>query len=420
MVGDEGKDWFHGAGLGLFVHWTHSSAAGRELSWPLVGGGPVLPHSGEATVEEYYASVTDFSPSPGAAREWCTAAAAAGARYAVLTTRHHDGYALWPSAHTSLGVRDSGIDRDLVAEFVDACRSEGLRVGFYLSLSDWHHPDYPAFRDEDRPYPFIAYPRPEPEVWARYVDDLFGQVRELLTDYGEIAVLWFDGGWERGATEWKAAELESLIRELQPDILLNERLPSVADYTTPEQFVPPTAPEGRWETCLTMNESWGYVPDDEDWKSARDLVHALCETVGKGGNLLLNVGPRADGSLDPTEASRLSAVADWMDRYGSAVHDVEAGLEPWQWYGPSTRQGDRVHLMCVQRPYDSVTVRGIPTKRVERVIDLATGKELEWTTRCSVLDELFNSDPHGEVRIDVPEAVVDDLATVLALDLSPA
>ena len=284
-----------------------------------------------------------------------------------------------PAPTPASACADSGIDRDLVAEFVDACRSEGLRVGFYLSLSDWHHPDYPAFRDEDRPYPFIAYPRPEPEVWARYVDDLFGQVRELLTDYGEIAVLWFDGGWERAATEWKAAELEALIRELQPDILLNERLPSVADYTTPEQFVPPTAPEGRWETCLTMNESWGYVPDDEDWKSARDLVHALCETVGKGGNLLLNVGPRGDGSLDPTEASRLSAVADWMDRYGSAVHDVEAGLEPWQWYGPSTRQGDRVHLMCVQRPYDSVTVRGIPTKRVERVIDLATGKELEWT-----------------------------------------
>ena len=250
---------------------------------------------------------------PDAAREWCAAAAAAGARYAVLTTKHHDGYALWPSAHASLGVADSGIDRDLVAEFVDACRAEGLKVGFYLSLSDWHHPDYPAFRDEDRPYLLIAYPRPEPEVWARYLEDLFGQVRELLTGYGEISVLWFDGGWERSPAEWRAAELEALIRELQPDILLNERLPSVGDYTTPEQFVPATAPEGRWETCLTMNESWGYVPEDEDWKTERDLVHALCETVGKGGNLLLNIGPRGDGSLDPTEASRLAAVAGWMD-----------------------------------------------------------------------------------------------------------
>ncbi len=299
MLGDGGKDWFDSAGLGLFVHWNHSSAAGRELSWPLVGGGPVLPHSGACTVAEYYASVADFAPGPDAARTWCAAAAAAGARYAVLTTRHHDGYALWPSAHTSLGVADSGLDRDLVAEFVDACRAEGLRVGFYLSLSDWHHPDYPAFGDEDRPYLLVAYPRPDAEAWARYVDDLFGQVRELLTDYGEISVLWFDGGWERSAEEWRAAELEALIRELQPGILLNERLPSVGDYTTPEQFVPPTAPDGRWETCLTMNESWGWVPGDQDWKSSRDLVHALCETVGKGGNLLLNVGPRGDGSLDP-------------------------------------------------------------------------------------------------------------------------
>ncbi|HYF47411.1 MAG TPA: alpha-L-fucosidase, partial [Acidimicrobiales bacterium] len=321
-----GGEWFDGAGLGLFVHWTHSSAAGRELSWPLVGGGPVLPHSGACTVDEYYASVAAFAPAEGAARAWCAAAAAAGARYAVLTTRHHDGYALWPSEHTSLGIADSGIERDLVGEFVDACRAEGLRVGFYLSLSDWHHPDYPAFRDEDRPYAFIGYRRPDPEAWSRYVDDLFGQVRELLTGYGTVDVLWFDGGWERTVEEWRAAELEALIRELQPDILLNERLPSVGDYTTPEQFVPPTPPEGRWETCLTMNESWGWVPGDTDWKSSRDLVHALCETVGKGGNLLLNVGPRGDGSLDPAEAERLADVSHWMERYGDAVHDVGPGL----------------------------------------------------------------------------------------------
>jgi alpha-L-fucosidase len=404
--------------MGLFVHWTHSSAAGRELSWPLVGGGPVLPHSGECRVAEYYASVAEFSPGPDAARSWCAAAAAAGARYAVLTTRHHDGYALWPSEHTSLGVADSGLDRDLVGEFVAACRAEGLRVGFYLSLSDWHHPDYPAFRDEDRPYAFIGYRRPEPEAWARYVDDLFGQVRELLTRYGEISVLWFDGGWERTVEEWRAAELEELIRELQPEILLNERLPSVGDYTTPEQFVPPTPPEGRWETCLTMNESWGWVPGDQDWKSSRDLVHALCETVGKGGNLLLNVGPRGDGTLDPEEASRLADVAGWMDRYGDAVHDTEAGLEPWQWYGPSTRRGDRLFLMCLWRPYDSVTVRGLPVKRVERVAEVASGQALEWSTRTSVLDGLFNRDPHGEVTIAVPAALVDDHATVLAVDIS--
>jgi alpha-L-fucosidase len=419
-VGAEGKDWFDGAGFGLFVHWTHSSTAGRELSWPLVGGTTVLAHSGDSTVDEYYASVPTFSPEPGAARAWCAAAAAAGARYAVLTTKHHDGYALWPSDHASLTVADSGIDRDLVQEYVDACRAEGLKVGFYLSLSDWHHPDYPAFRDEDRPYQLIAYPRAEPDAWARYLDDLFGQVRELLTNYGEVSVIWFDGGWERSPSEWRASDLEALIRELQPDILINERLPSVGDYTTPEQFVPPTPPEGRWETCMTMNESWGYVPEDEDWKSPRDLVHALCETVAKGGNLLLNIGPRGDGSIEPTEAAALQELAGWMSRYGSAVQDVSPGLEPWQWYGPSTQRDGRVFLMCVQRPYDAVTVRGVPIRRVSRVVELSSGRELAFTTRCAVLDSLLNSDPHGEVRIEVPEDLVDDYATVLALDITPA
>lgn len=418
MQGDD-QNWFDGAGLGVFVHWTHCSVAGLDLSWPLVGGTPVLPYSGDETVADYFATVPRFAPEPGAARAWCAAAARAGARYAVLTTKHHDGYALWPSAHVSHSVVDSGIERDLVAEFVDACRAEGLKVGFYLSLSDWHHPDYPAFRDEDRPYLLIAYPRAEPEAWARYLDDLFGQVRELLTDYGEISVLWFDGGWERTAPEWRADELETLIRELQPGILINDRLPTVGDYTTPEQFVPATAPEGRWETCMTMNESWGWVPGDEEWKSERDLVHALCETVGKGGNLLLNIGPRGDGSLDAEEAARLAAVAGWMQRHASAIHDVEPGLDPWQWYGPSTRRGDRVHLICVQRPYDAVTVRGVPIRRIEAITELSTGTELAFTTRCAVIDELINADPHGEARIEVPEHLVDDHATVLALDIRP-
>ena len=170
---------------------------------------------------------------------------------------------------------------------------------------------------------------------------------------------------------------------------------------------------------MTMNESWGHVPEDEDWKTERDLVHALCETVGKGGNLLLNVGPRGDGSLEPTEASHLAAVAGWMERHASAIHDVEPGLEPWQWYGPSTRRGDRVFLMCVQRPYDAVTVRGVPIKRIERIVDLASGTELAFTTRCAVLDELLNSDPHGEARILVPADLVDDLATVFSMDIRP-
>src|SRR5690606_27939935 len=227
---------------------------------------------------------------PGAAREWAAAARAAGMRYAVLTTRHHNGFSLWPSAVSDWSVRRFLPGRDLVREFVDAFRAAGLEVGFYYSLSHWHHPDYPAFTEADKPYSFLAYRRPDdPAAWDRYLDYLFTQVRELLTDYGDVAVLWFDGQWERTPWEWKADELRAMIRELQPDCLVNDRLPFQGDFETPEQFVPAEPPEGRWETCLTMNRSWGYVPADTRYKSARDLIHTVCETAGRGGNLLLNV-----------------------------------------------------------------------------------------------------------------------------------
>jgi alpha-L-fucosidase len=414
-----GQDWFLDAGFGLFVHWSHCSQQGRELSWPLVGGTTALPHSHPVPVDEWYSHALDFDPRPGAPVEWAERGAAAGARYLVLTTKHHDGFALWPTATSDFHIGNAAYGGDLVGEYVDATRSAGLRVGLYFSLSDWHHPDYPAFRDDMRPYQFIAYPRPSAEAWARFGDDLMTQLTELLTHYGTIDVLWFDGGWERTAAEWRSAELETHIRSLQPDIVINDRLPGVGDFTTPEQFVPPEAPEGRWETCLTMNESWGWVPDDLDLKSPHTLVRVLAEIVGRGGNLLLNISPTADGSLPPTQVERLDALTGWMHRNAEAIHDTRPGLEPWQFYGPSTRRADVVYLICVQRPYDTVTVRGVPIRRVEGARHLASDTPLAFRGRCTVLDELLNSDPVGELEITVPPALIDELATVVELRITP-
>jgi alpha-L-fucosidase len=206
-----------------------------------------------------------------------------------------------------------------------------------------------------------------------------------------------------------------MIRELQPDILINDRLPSVGDYVTPEQFVPPTPPDGMWETCMTMNESWSFNPVDTDYKSPRSLVHTLCEVVGRGGNLLLNVSPMGDGSLPTEQVERLQHVGSWVERHREAVIGVEAGLEAWQHYGPSTRRGTRTYVHLLARPYESVTVRGVKVKRIERVIELSSGTELEFTTRTGII-EGFGPDPDGEVTITVPESLVDDDATVLAID----
>ena len=296
---------------------------------------------------------------------------------------------------------------DLVREFVEACRTEGLRVGLYYSLSDWHHPDYPAWRDEDRPYPYIAYPRPEPAAWERYREYLRGQLTDLLSNYGQIDELWFDGQWERTPDLWDADELRELVRLLQPECLVNDRLPGQGDFETPEQFVPPTPPEGRWEACQTMNASWGWNVDDPDYKPARELVHTLCETVGRGGNLLLNVGPTGDGSLPPEQQERLEALAEWMNGHAQAIHDTAPGVEAWQFYGPTTRRGQTLYLHLLMRPYDTVTVRGVPIKRVARATAVASDRELEFTTRCAILDQMLNSDPLGELIIEVPEDVID-------------
>ena len=402
----------------MFIHWGISSQHGWELSWPLVGGTAVLPAGQSVPTAEYHAAAPTFCPKPNAAREWAERAVAAGMRYAVLTARHHDGFALWPTEQSDHSIAMTDYRGDIVGEYTTAMRDAGLRVGLYYSLSDWHHPDYPAF-EPGADYQYIAYPRPDPEAWERYLSYLRGQLRELLTNYGQIDVLWFDGGWERSTAEWRSDELESLIRRMQPDILVNERLPGVGDFDTPEQFVPAAPPERRWETCLTMNRSWGWVPSDTQWKRGRELTHTLIETAGKGGNLLLNVSPMADGSLPDVQLERLATIGTWMERHPDAIVGTRAGLEPWQFYGPTTTRGDRTFLFLLSRPYDSVSVRGVPIKRVRSVRELSTGALLEHRSRCSVLDELLNSDPMGELTIDVPEALLDDVATVLELEIEP-
>ena len=413
-----GDIWFDTARLGVFVHWSHSSQLGVDVSWPLVGGLHIGgQRSGPVPIAAYHAGADTFCPDPGAPARWCAAAAAAGARYMVLTAKHHDGFALWPTELSDWSIARTPYGGDLVGEYVDAARAAGLRVGLYFSLCDWHHPDYPAVVEEDLPYRW-GVRRPSPEQWERYLAFMFGQVEELLTRYGRIDVLWFDGQWERRPDEWRSTDLEALIRRLQPDILINDRLPGAGDFTTPENFIPPQAPAERFEVCMTMNDSWGFCPTDTNYKSGRALVHTLCEVAGRGGNLLLNVSPGPDGALPDEQLERLEVVGRWLDDNGAAIFGTAAGLEPWQFYGPSTRDGDRVHLLCVTKPYEAIAVRGVPVRRIEAVTHLSTGTVLQHHGRMSVIDELVNADPPGELTIEVPPDLIDDVCTVVEVAIS--
>jgi len=412
------SSWFERARFGMFVHWGHVSQRGWELSWPLVGGLSVFPACQDVPAATYHESAATFCPQPQSAREWLDLARRAGMRYAVLTAKHHDGFALYPTRAGEFSIAATPYRGDLVREFVDATRAAGLRVGLYYSLSDWHHPDYPPFTDSDRPYRMGMAPRPTAAQWERYRTFLFAQLRELLTDYGPIDVLWFDGGWERSVDQWDTPGLHELIRSIQPEVLVNDRLPGFGDFDTPEQFIPAQPPGRAWETCMTMNDSWGYNPSDTNYKSARELIHTLCEVAGRGGNLLLNVSPMGDGHLPSVQVERLAAIADWMDAYGASVLDTAPGLEPWQFYGPSTRRGNRFYLHLLQRPYDTVTVRGVPIRRVRAIRELRSGAALPFRTRCTVLDQLLNSDPNGELIITVPEELLDPLATVVEVEMA--
>ena len=416
--------WFDDARFGMFIHWDHASQRGWEVSWPLVGGVFSLPKSQQTTPAEYHALAATFDPTEYDPDGLARAARDAGMRYVVFTARHHSGYAMFDTSTSDHKVSNSPAaapsGRDLVRETVDAFRAAGLRIGLYYSLSDWHHPDYPAWEQEFGPYQLgISPPLPTDEQADRFRTHLMTQLRELLTGYGDIDVVWFDGGWERPASWWRSDEIETLIRTLQPEALINDRLPGYGDFATPEQFIPAVAPSQRWESCLTMNDSWGYNPDDTGYKSARAIVHALCETAGRGGNLLLNVSPMGSGVLPAEQIDRLDAVASWMARHSTAIHGTSAGLEPWQFYGPSTRIGDTVNVLLLMRPYDTVTVRGIPIRRVRLVRVLASGTELEFEKRTGIFESLMD-DPDGEIIISIPGTEIDEYATVLQIEIAPA
>ncbi|MGI8793912.1 MAG: alpha-L-fucosidase [Acidimicrobiales bacterium] len=415
MTGDP-RGWFGEARFGMFIHWSPVSRRGWEMSWPLVGGFGDLIAGGEVPVADYYDGFEAFAPEPGAAREWADLAKRAGMQYAVFTTKHHDGFAMFPSRHSDFTIRESAYDGDdLVAEYVEAFRAAGLRVGFYFSLPDWHHPDYPAFTDDDRPYLRYLGRRSDAEGWDRFMADVFGQIEELLTAYGTIDLLWFDGQWERSVEEWRVSELASHIRSLQPDIVINDRLPGFGDYETPEQGVPLHAPDGWWETCLTMNGSWGYVPDDDRYLSARSLVHMLTEVAGKGGNLLLNVSPGPTGALPAEQIERLEQVARWMDRHRDAVIGTSAALEPGQFYGPATRRDNALYLHAIMRPYEAVVLRGVPIKRVKSARVVGTGAALSWRGRATIADQLGSPDPRGELTLPIAASDIDEVATVVEI-----
>jgi len=317
--------WWTEARFGLFIHWGLYALPARH-EWV---------KSNERLSDEAYARYfARFEPDLYDPKAWARAAKLAGMKYFVVTTKHHDGFCLWDSKLTDYKATRTPWGKDLIRPLVEAMRAEGLRVGFYHSLLDWHHPEYTIdqfhpMRD-DKAFVEQAATRD----LAKYDDYLFGQLKELLTEFGRIDTLFLDysfpGPNGKGRKEWKSERLLKMIRELQPGIIINDRLdlldvPGGWDYRTPEQFMPRewVSVDGRpvpWETCQTFSGSWGYYRDETTWKSAPQLIGMLVETVSKGGNLLLNVGPTGRGTFDERALDRLKGIGAWMDRNGRSIY----------------------------------------------------------------------------------------------------
>ena len=359
----ERMDWWRKARFGLFVHWGLYAFIGRN-EW--VRAIECIPD------EEYRALADRFAPKDRPAREWARLAKDAGMQYMVMTSKHHEGYCLWDTAQTDFNSVKRGPGRDLVAEHVEACREFGLKCGLYYSLMDWDHPDGGA----------CAY---DPEARRRFVDFTHGCVRELMSNYGPIDILWYDVPQPLQHHEgWESLAMNQMARSLQPHILINNRSRLDEDFSTPEGRVQAAEAGRGWEACMTFNDrSWGWMPsaDPDSW-SVRDILKMLNTACANGGNLLLNIGPAPDGSAPELAAERLRAVGQWIGRNEEAIYgDVDrTGVGRATACGNFSRKGRRLYFWVHCWPGSEMALGGFET-RLERAWFLASGEEIAFEQR---------------------------------------
>jgi alpha-L-fucosidase len=429
------------ARFGMFVHWgLYSGLAGTWEGKPVGtrGGMEWIQQRVKADTDAYAArAIPLFKPKADFARQWARLAKQAGCRYVVFTTKHHDGFALHDSKASDYDA-GSVLHRDLVKEIVDACRAEGLRVGFYHSVIDWHHDQYEYARSQQLPHPLRGQPYPNgARDHQKYVDYLHAEVRELTSNYGPIDVMWWDYSSVdfQGDEAWRAFDLMAEVRAKQPAIIMNNRLfripeagftgmgtaaiaprldPKYGDFITPEQHIPATGMPGvDWETCMTMNTTWGYSDHDHAWKSDETLIRNLIDIASKGGNYLLNIGPKGDGSVPQESVEAMAAIGAWMDVNGESIYATTASpFASLDWGRCTQKELDggktRLYLHVFDWPAEGKLAVPLVVQGKPEATLLAGGQRLDVTAEAK------------QVTIAVPQQAPDKIATVIALDVEGA
>ena len=386
--------WFREARFGMFIHWGLYSIPARG-EW--VRSDEQMPES------EYMPYFDEFNPRDYNPRAWAKAAKEAGMQYVVLTAKHHDGFCLFDSQYTDFKSTNTKLGRDIVRDFVEAVRAEGLRVGLYFTLIDWHHPDYPHYGD--RYHPMRNHPEcsNENRDFNRYLEYMFNQAREICSNYGKLDLLWFDFSYDhmRGET-WKATEFIQMVRSLQPNVIIDNRLevsgegfgslhdcrptPYHGDFVTPEKFIPPQGildVEGNpmlWEVCATMNNNWGFNGTDPFYKPASMLIKKLVECVSKGGNMILNVGPDAQGNIPPQSQAILRDIGRWMHDNAESIYGCGRSELPRPEFGRVTQKDKTLYFHMYENTMGPVPLLGLRAEDVAGIRLLSTGQEIPVST----------------------------------------
>lgn len=386
--------WFVNARFGMFIHWGLYAIPAR---------GEWVRSTEQIPKEDYMKYFEEFDPVDYDPKKWARAAKEAGMEYMVLTAKHHDGFCLFDSQYTDFKSTNTKCGRDLVAEFVEAVRGEGLKVGLYFSLLDWYHEDYPHFGDRNHPMRNNPDYKNDGRDFNRYLEYMHNQIREICTNYGKLDLLWFDFSYDNLRGEaWKATELVDMVRTLQPTVIIDNRLevsgegygslasgnptPYHGDFVTPEQMIPPEGVKDvngndlYWEACITMNGNWGYHATDPFWKPSSMLIKKLVECVSKGGNMILNVGPDAKGNIPAQSQKILSEIGAWMQKNKDSIRGCgKAGIAKPE-NGRVTRNGNKLYFHLYENSIGPVPLLGIKKDEVKSIRYLATGAEAPIST----------------------------------------
>ena len=403
-VPDDAKmEWFADAKLGIFIHWGIYSTGNTTESWAFFNK--------EVSHSDYMEQLDSFTAAHYDPAYWTGLIKASGARYSVITSKHHDGVALWDTRMNDLSItKKTPAARDVLSPFIEELRRNGLRAGLYFSLIDWTHPDYPGFMTDSAKYNI----KEEPERWERFLQFCHGQIDELMNAYMPD-LMWFDGDWEHSAEEWRAPEIRKRILEKSPGTIINGRLAGYGDYATPEQNFPITRPTtDLWELCMTMNNSWGYLKRDSNYKTPYEVITIFADVISMGGNLLLDIGPKADGTIPPEQVDILAELGKWTSKHGEAIFGTVAGLPQGHYYGPSTLAKDSLSLFLFLpgKVSGDIVVKGLDNQ-VKSITVVGEGSSLGH----KIVGKISWSHVPGLVYIDVPHGVQDTYITVLRLDL---